>query len=37
VDGADEVDVEHDVAVLVQECRIAPKASVWERIKKKFE
>jgi len=37
VDGADEVDVEHDVAVLVEECRIAPKASVWERIKKKFE
>jgi len=37
VDGADEVDVEQDVAVLVEECRIAPKASVWERIKKKFE
>lgn len=37
VDGADEVDVERDVAVLVEECRIAPKASVWERIKKKFE
>ena len=36
VDGADEVDVEHDVAVLVKECTIAPKASVWERIKSKF-
>ncbi len=36
VDGADEVDVEHDVAVLVEECKIAPKASVWERIKSKF-
>jgi hypothetical protein len=31
------VDVEHDVAVLVEECRIAPKESVWARIKKKFE
>ena len=37
VDGADEVDVEHDVALLVEECKVAPKASVWERIKKKFE
>jgi len=37
VDGEDEVDVEHDVAVLVEECRIAPKESVWARIKKKFQ
>lgn len=37
VDGADEVDVEHDVALLVEECKVAPKVSVWERIKKKFE
>ncbi len=37
VDGAEEVDVEHDVAVLVEECRIAPKESVWARIKKKFQ
>lgn len=37
VAGVDEVDVEHDVAVLVQECKIAPKASVWERIKSKFQ
>jgi hypothetical protein len=36
VAGADEVDVEKDVAVLVEECRVAPKASVWERIKGKF-
>ena len=36
VDGAGDVDVEHDVAVLVEECKIAPKASVWERIKSKF-
>ena len=34
--GVEEVDVERDVAVLVDECRIAPKASVWERIKSKF-
>jgi hypothetical protein len=37
VAGADEVDVEHDVAVLVKECRVAPEASVWDAIKAKFE
>ena len=31
-----EVDLETDTAVLVEECRATPKASVWERIKKKF-
>lgn len=36
VAGVTEVDVEHDVAILVEECRIAPTASVWERIKAKF-
>ena len=31
-----EVDLETDTAVLLQECKPAPKASLWEKIKKKF-
>ncbi|HEX5065845.1 MAG TPA: HdeA/HdeB family chaperone, partial [Myxococcota bacterium] len=33
---AGEVDLETDTAVLIQECKPAPKASLWEKIKKKF-
>ena len=36
VDDSGEVDLETDTAVLVQECKPAPKASLWEKIKKKF-
>lgn len=31
-----EVDLERDVAILVQECKPAPKASLWSRIKAKL-
>jgi hypothetical protein len=36
VDAAGEIDLEQDVAVLVQECKPAPKESLWARIKKHF-
>jgi hypothetical protein len=36
VGAGGEVDLERDVAVLVQECKPAPKASLWDRIKKKL-
>lgn len=36
VDAVGEVDLERDVAVLVQECKPAPKESLWARIKKHF-
>jgi hypothetical protein len=31
-----EVDLEKDVAVVVQECKQAPKESFWARVKKHF-
>ena len=36
VTASGEVDLETDTAVLLQECKPAPKASLWEKIKKKF-
>ena len=36
VAAAGEVDLETDTAVLVQECKPAPKTPLWEKIKKKF-
>jgi acid stress chaperone HdeA len=36
VAASGEVDLETDTAVLLQECKPAPKASLWEKIKKKF-
>jgi len=36
VAASGEVDLETDTAVLIQECKPAPKASLWEKIKKKF-
>ena len=36
VGGAGEVDLETDVAVLVQECRPTPKESLWAKIKNHF-
>lgn len=36
VAAAGEVDLERDMAVLVQECKPAPKASLWERLKGKL-
>jgi hypothetical protein len=35
-DVAGEVDVQRDVAVLVQECKPTPKASLWDRMKAKL-
>jgi hypothetical protein len=37
VEGEASIDVEHDTAVLVEECKPTPKGSVWERIKGKLE
>lgn len=36
VGAAGEVDLERDVAVLVEECKPAPQESLWDRIKKHF-
>jgi hypothetical protein len=36
VAAAGEVDLETDTAVLIEECKPAPKESLWDRIKKKF-
>jgi hypothetical protein len=36
VAAAGEIDLERDVAVLVEECKPAPKESLWARIKKHF-
>ena len=36
VAAAGELDLETDTAVLLEECKPTPKASVWEKIKKKF-
>jgi len=36
VAAAGEVDLERDMAVLVQECKPAPKESLWKRIKAKL-
>ena len=36
VDAAGEVDLERDVAVLVQDCKPTPKESLWSKIKKHF-
>src|SRR5262245_16648860 len=36
INAAGEVDLETDTAVLVQECKPAPKESLWARIKKHF-
>ena len=36
VSTSGEIDLETDTAVLIQECKPAPKASLWEKIKKKF-
>lgn len=36
VSSSGEIDLETDTAVLIQECKPAPKASLWEKIKKKF-
>lgn len=36
VAASGEVELETDTAVLLQECKPAPKASLWEKIKKKF-
>ena len=35
-DVSGEVDLEKDVAVVVQDCKQAPKASFWARVKKHF-
>lgn len=36
VAASGEVDLETDTAVLIEECKPTPKASLWERIQKKF-
>ena len=36
VDASGEVDLERDMAVLVEVCKPTPKASLWERIKTKL-
>jgi len=36
VEAAGEVDLERDVAVLVESCKPTPKASLWQRVKEKF-
>lgn len=36
VEAAGEVDLERDVAVLVESCKPTPKAPLWQRVKEKF-
>jgi hypothetical protein len=36
VGAAGEVDLERDVAVLVEDCKPTPKESLWSKIKKHF-
>jgi hypothetical protein len=35
IDGADEVDVEHDVNIFIEECKNLPKEHLWKSIRQK--